>query len=99
MPDALPGFSHVSDFLEAMPDAVVIVNNLGCIWLINRQTEVLFGYDRSDLLGQMVEFLIPMRFRDNHATYRKNYAENPQVRPMGTGRELYGLKKDGTEFP
>ncbi|MDA9271873.1 sensor domain-containing diguanylate cyclase [bacterium] len=99
MADTLSSLSYTSDLLDAMPDAIVIVNNLGSILLVNKQTEILFGYHRSDLLGQMVEFLIPMKFRKNHVAYRKNYTKNPQVRPMGTGRELYGLKKDGTEFP
>jgi diguanylate cyclase (GGDEF)-like protein/PAS domain S-box-containing protein len=99
MLDTLSGFSHISELLEAMPDALVIVNNCGSILLINRQTELLFGYDRSDLLGKPIEILMPIRFRTHHVTYRKNYAANARVRPMGTGRELYGLKKDGTEFP
>ncbi|MEW2497947.1 PAS domain S-box protein [Streptomyces nodosus] len=85
--------------LEAAPDAMVIVDDTGTIRLVNAQTEALFGYRRDELLGRPVEFLVPGRFRTHHTAHRHAYVQNRQVRPMGAGLDLYGLRKDGTEFP
>lgn len=85
--------------LESAPDSMVIANEQGKIILVNAQTERLFGYKREELLGRPVETLIPERYRTNHLRYRSDYTEEPQLRPMGAGRELFGLRKDGTEFP
>ncbi|MFD7133478.1 PAS domain S-box protein [Streptomyces sp. NPDC059894] len=85
--------------LEAAPDAMVIVDDSGVIRLVNAQTEALFGYGREELLGRPVELLMPHRFRGQHTTHRGGYAANRQVRPMGAGLALHGLRKDGTEFP
>ncbi|MFF4399569.1 PAS domain S-box protein [Streptomyces sp. NPDC001480] len=85
--------------LEAAPDAMVIVDDTGIIRLVNAQTEALFGYRREELLGRPVELLVPHRFRAHHTRHRDGYAANRQVRPMGAGLELHGLRKNGSEFP
>jgi protein-histidine pros-kinase len=85
--------------VEAAPDAIVIVDDQGWIQMANRQTEALFGYARDEIIGQPVEMLIPHRYRDQHPVHRTRYTAAPQAREMGTGLELTGLRKDGTEFP
>lgn len=85
--------------VEATPNAVVVTNQQGVIELINSQTEKLFGYTRDELLGLSVDVLVPQRLRGQHPQYRASYLRQPQTRPMGSGRELYGLRKDGSEFP
>jgi protein-histidine pros-kinase len=85
--------------LEAAPDAMVIVDQSGRIVLVNSQTENLFGFSREELLGKPIEFLIPSRFHDKHPSHRDGYFIDPHVRPMGPGLQLFGLRKDSTEFP
>ena len=84
--------------LESAPDAIAIVDPEGRIVLVNRMTEQMFGYARTELDGQPVEVLLPKRFREVHRRHRGRYREAPHVRPMGSGFDLYGLRKDGDEF-
>jgi PAS domain S-box-containing protein len=85
--------------LESAPDAIIITARDGRIVLVNRQTEVQFGYDRAELLGQPIEILVPERYRRRHAGLREQYHDAPRTRPMGAGLDLYARRKDGSEFP
>lgn len=85
--------------VEAAPDALVMANEGGQILLVNRQTELLFGYDRDELVGQPIEVLLPERYRQLHRAHRTRYRVEPTVRAMGAGLQLHGLRKDGAEFP
>ena len=85
--------------VEAAPNAMVMISRTGQIVMVNAQAERVFGYSRAELVGQPVEMLVPERFRGHHPGLRAEYLADPQPRPMGAGRDLYGLKKDGSEFP
>ncbi|AXQ27939.1 PAS domain S-box protein [Solimonas sp. K1W22B-7] len=85
--------------VEASPSAMVVVDQRGDIRLVNQQAERLFGYPRSEMLGQRVEMLVPQRNRERHPGMRGGYLSHPDTRPMGSGRDLYGLTREGHEVP
>ncbi|MBA5636011.1 PAS domain S-box protein [Duganella sp. LX20W] len=99
MRDAKLVEARFGGLLESMPDAIIMANASGRVVLANRQAETLFGYGRGELRGSLLEQLMPARFRAVHVGHRSDYFTQPQVRPMGSGRDLYGLRKDGEEFP
>jgi PAS domain S-box-containing protein len=83
---------------EAAPNGVIAFDAAGCIILLNAQVEKMFGYSRAELIGRPTEVLVPVRFQQGHAGLRKKFAAVPQIRPMGTGRDFLGARKDGSEF-
>jgi len=85
--------------LEAAPTGMLMMDGTGKIVLVNAQIEKLFGYARDELLGQRIEILVPERFRPRHPELRKTFFADPKTRVMGAGRELFGLRKDGSEMP
>jgi len=85
--------------VESAPTAMVMIDSTGTIVLVNSETEKLFGYARSELLGEQVELLVPQRFRREHPQLRSGFFAEPEARRMGAGRDLFGLRKDGSEFP
>jgi PAS domain S-box-containing protein len=85
--------------LEAAPDAMVVVDPTGTIVLVNGQVETLFGYQRTEVLGQPIEMLIPEAARADHRAHVAGYVRAPQPRRMGSGLDLFGRRKDGSEFP
>lgn len=85
--------------LESTPDPMMVVDHNGQIRLVNTQTEKAFGYTGDELLGKPIEMLVPERFREGHMRHRAGYSADPHFRPMGAEVELYGLRKDGSEFP
>ena len=87
------------NLLDSTPDGMLMVDLTGRIVLANRHAEKLFGYGAGEVRGLLVEALIPERFRSAHVGHRAGYAGHPRTRPMGAGMELYGVRKDGTEFP
>lgn len=85
--------------LEAAPDAFVVIDAQGTIQIVNQQTTELFGWDRSELIGQPLEVLLPARLRGRHPDLRRAYCHEPLVRPMGPDLDLVACRKDGSEFP
>jgi PAS domain S-box-containing protein len=88
-----------SRLLDTAPDAIVVVGDDGRIRLVNMQTEKLFGYSRSELLGHPLDLLIPDRFRPGHTRHVADFFAYPGARPMGSGLELFARRKDGSELP
>ena len=87
------------ELLDATPDAILIIDHQGIILRINRATETLFSYLSNELAGQSIEVLVPSQFRDKHREHRRAYAKDPYPRLMGGRLELFGVRKDGSEFP
>jgi PAS domain S-box-containing protein len=85
--------------VEAAPNAMVLVGKFGLIEMVNTQAEKIFGYNRAELLGQSIDCLLPERFRHHHPQHRASFFSDLQPRAMGIGRDLYGRRKDGSEFP
>ena len=85
--------------VESSPNAVLLAGTDGTITFLNRQAEAMFGYTRDELIGQAIEVLVPERFRNRHPAYRDQFAVQPQRRSMGAGRDLFAVRKNGTEFP
>jgi PAS domain S-box-containing protein len=88
----------LANFVDAVPVAFIVADDRGDIYLVNRQTELLFGYDQSELIGQPVEMLVPEALRDIHAKHREKYLEEPHTRVMCDGINLSARKKNGKEF-
>jgi PAS domain S-box-containing protein len=94
--------SLTAAILESLPDALIVADADGKIAMVNQMTELMFGYVRSDLIGQPVEMLIPPRLRAPHEELRRKYTRNninPHVRTMGLGSQLMGVRREGNEFP
>jgi two-component system NtrC family sensor kinase len=98
-PPAAHADTKFQSLLESAPDAIVIVDSRGRIVIVNSQVERLFGYDRSKLIGQPIELLLPERLHARHAQHRATYIGEPHTRPMGIGLDLVARRSDGSEFP
>ena len=85
--------------VKAAPVAIVVADDRGGIVLVNNKLTDMFGYDGDELIGDSIETLMPERYRGGHVGYREEYAGNPRQRPMGTGLDLSGRRRDGSEFP
>lgn len=85
--------------VESAPNAMVMMDRQGKIVLVNSHAMKMFGYEREELVGQSVEVLVPKKFRDEHPEHRMEFSAQPRARPMGVGRDLYAVRKDGSEFP
>jgi PAS domain S-box-containing protein len=97
--DRQPTREEFRILFESAPDGVVVINEEGRILLLNERLETKFGYGRGELIGKSVEILIPERFREGHLALRHGFSRNPEARPMGAGSDLFGRRKDGSEFP
>ena len=93
------GADVILGVVDAAPDGLVVTDENGTVLLVNRQTEALFGYTRSELLGRPVEDLLPERFRPAHRGHRAGFQADPRTRTMGSGLRLFARRKDATEFP
>ena len=91
--------SQFRELMESAPDAMIVVDQHGNIVLVNVRVEQLFGYRRDELLGERIEILVPERLRYHHPEHRTAFFDEPRMRPIGEGLELYGRRRDGTEFP
>jgi len=85
--------------VDSSPSGLLMTDVTGTIVLVNQEIERLFGYSREELLGRSVDILVPSRFRGQHPGFRRTFTTDPRVRAMGAGRDLFGVRKDGTEVP
>lgn len=90
---------NLTSIVDSLPTAIIIVNSKGVVELANQYASELFGYSARELEGQPIEILVPDRFRSGHPEFRSSYLNEPSARPMGSGRDLTGLRNDGSEFP
>jgi PAS domain S-box-containing protein len=93
------GQKRFRTLLESAPDAMVIIDASGEIVMVNRRTEEIFGYSRDEMTGQPIEKLMPQRFREQHPGHIRSFFNNPSARSMNSARDLFGLSRDGREFP
>ena len=91
--------TRMSKIIEATPNGIIMINRDGLIEVFNHQAEKIFGYSRDDIIGKPIEKLIPLRMTGNHPKFRQDFFNAPTPRAMGVGRDLFGLKQDGSEFP
>ena len=84
--------------LDAAPDAMIIIDGMGAVCFANRQVSSLFGYGHDEIIGKPVELLMPERFHGRHLEHREQYRDSVRARPMGAGLQLFGRRKDGSEF-
>lgn len=94
-----PSEAYFRTLLDSAPDAMIIVDRKGRMAIVNEQAERMFGYGRGELLGRKIEMLLPEQLRKEHQDFRKTFVADPEVRPMGLGRNLVARRSDGTEFP
>lgn len=97
--EELPSPDLLVRLVDDLPDALIVVNHDGRIVLFNRQAELLFGYHRSEMIGELVDLLVPDAVREAHALHREGFISEPRNRPMGIGLKLAGRHKEGREFP
>ena len=91
--------SYIRELLDAVPAGIIVTHQDGRISYLNAEAERLFGYARNELINQSIDLLLPDRFNQHHAQLRQSYIDNPSTRYMGAGRDLYGKRKDTSEFP
>ncbi len=91
--------ARIWSLVESAPDGIVLADELGLILMVNRQLETMFGYGREELVGRKVEQLLPDRYRQTHTAHRTGYRDEPRVRAMGAGLNLWAQRRDGSEFP
>ena len=99
MIDQKPREKQFRILFETAPNGIMAVDAAGLITMLNGQMAKMFGYSHQELIGRSVQVLVPKRFRRGHVRLRKSFAAAPQKRPMGAGRDLLGVRKDGSEFP
>ena len=97
--DKMDSKQGIDAIFQFATEGILVTNEKSEIININPSAEKLFGYEKGELIGQKIEVLIPKRYTEKHVSHRDNFHQNPHARSMGEGMELFGAKKDGTEFP